>query len=152
MFIIGIAGGTGSGKTTVVKKLLERLPKSKVALMPQDSYYNDGNDVPIEERQKVNYDHPNAFDWALLRQQLSDLQNGKTIEQPVYDYITSSRQKETITITPKPIILVEGIMAFHVDYTDRWLGRDQYIKWGDRGFINPKCILHIPESVCNNEN
>ena len=113
MFIIGIAGGTGSGKTTVVKKLLERLPKSKVALMPQDSYYNDGNDVPIEERQKVNYDHPNAFDWALLRQQLSDLQNGKTIEQPVYDYITSSRQKETITITPKPIILVEGIMALY---------------------------------------
>ena len=113
MFIIGIAGGTGSGKTTVVKKLLERLPKSKVALMPQDSYYNDGNDVPIEERQKVNYDHPNAFDWALLRQQLSDLQNGKTIEQPVYDYITSSRQKETVTITPKPIILVEGIMALY---------------------------------------
>ena len=113
MCIIGIAGGTGSGKTTVVKKLLERLPKSKVALMPQDSYYNDGNDVPIEERQKVNYDHPNAFDWALLRQQLSDLQNGKTIEQPVYDYITSSRQKETITITPKPIILVEGIMALY---------------------------------------
>ena len=113
MFIIGIAGGTGSGKTTVVKKLLERLPKSKVALMPQDSYYNDGNDVPIEERQKVNYDHPNAFDWALLRQQLSDLQKGKTIEQPVYDYITSSRQKETITITPKPIILVEGIMALY---------------------------------------
>ena len=113
MFIIGIAGGTGSGKTTVVKKLLERLPKSKVDLMPQDSDYNDGNDVPIEERQKVNYDHPNAFDWALLRQQLSDLQNGKTIEQPVYDYITSSRQKETITITPKPIILVEGIMALY---------------------------------------
>lgn len=111
MFIIGIAGGTGSGKTTVVRKLTERMPKAEFVIIPQDSYYNDSSHIPAEERQNINFDHPNAFDWALLTQQISELREGKSIEQPVYDYITSSRLKETVHVEPKEVVVVEGIMA-----------------------------------------
>ena len=111
MFIIGIAGGTGSGKTTVVRKLIERLPKGEVVVIPQDSYYNDSSHVPFEERQNINFDHPDAFEWPLLAKHIELLKNGESIEQPIYDYITSSRQKETIHVEPREIIIVEGIMA-----------------------------------------
>ena len=113
MFIIGIAGGTGSGKTTVVRKLIERLPKGEVTVIPLDSYYNDSSDVPAEERQKINFDHPNAFEWTLLEQHLRELKAGKAVEQPIYDYITSSRQKETVHVEPSEIIIVEGILTLH---------------------------------------
>lgn len=115
MFIIGIAGGTGSGKTTVVKKLTERLPKGEVVVIPQDSYYKDSSHVPVEERQNINFDHPDAFEWPLLVKQIEMLKNGEAIEQPVYDYLTCTRQKETIHIEPREIIVVEGIMALR-DY------------------------------------
>lgn len=111
MFIIGIAGGTGSGKTTVVKKLTERLPKGDVVVIPLDSYYNDSSDVPEEERQKINFDHPDAFEWKLLRRHLQELKEGKSVEQPIYDYITSTRQAQTIHIDPKEVIIVEGILT-----------------------------------------
>ena len=111
MFIIGIAGGTGSGKTTVVRKLTERLPKGEVVDIPQDSYYKDSSHVPVEERQNINFDHPDAFDWVLLEQHIAQLKQGMSIEQPIYDYITCTRQKETVHIEPKEIIIVEGIMA-----------------------------------------
>ena len=111
MFIIGIAGGTGSGKTTVVKKLTERLPKNEVVVIPLDSYYNDSSNVPEEERQKINFDHPDAFEWKLLRRHLQELKEGKSVEQPIYDYITSTRQAQTIHIDPKEVIIVEGIMT-----------------------------------------
>lgn len=111
MFIIGIAGGTGSGKTTVVKKLTERLPKGEVVVIPLDSYYNDSSDVPEEERQKINFDHPDAFEWKLLRRHLQELKEGKSVEQPIYDYITSTRQAQTIHIDPKEVIIVEGILT-----------------------------------------
>lgn len=111
MFIIGIAGGTGSGKTTVVRKLTERLPKGEVVVIPQDSYYKDSSHVPVEERQNINFDHPDAFDWVLLEQHIAQLKQGMSIEQPIYDYITCTRQKETVHIEPKGIIIVEGIMA-----------------------------------------
>ena len=111
MFIIGIAGGTGSGKTTVVRKLTERLPKGEVVVIPQDSYYKDSSHVPVEERQNINFDHPDAFDWVLLEQHIAQLNQGMSIEQPIYDYITCTRQKETVHIDPKEIIIVEGIMA-----------------------------------------
>lgn len=111
MFIIGIAGGTGSGKTTVVKKLTERLPKGEVVVIPLDSYYNDSSDVPEEERQKINFDHPDAFEWKLLRRHLQELKEGKSVEQPIYDYITSTRQAQTIHIEPKEVIIVEGILT-----------------------------------------
>ena len=111
MFIIGIAGGTGSGKTTVVRKLTERLPKGEVVVIPQDSYYKDSSHVPVEERQNINFDHPDAFDWSLLEKHIARLKQGESIEQPIYDYITCTRQKETVHIEPKEIIVVEGIMA-----------------------------------------
>lgn len=111
MFIIGIAGGTGSGKTTVVRKLTERLPKGEVVVIPQDSYYKDSSHVPVEERQNINFDHPDAFDWVLLEQHIAQLKQEMSIEQPIYDYITCTRQKETVHIEPKEIIIVEGIMA-----------------------------------------
>ena len=111
MFIIGIAGGTGSGKTTVVRKLIERLPKGEVVVIPQDSYYKDSSHVPVEERQNINFDHPDAFDWELLSKHIAQLKEGKAIEQPIYSYITCTRQKETIHIEPREVIVVEGIMA-----------------------------------------
>ena len=115
MFIIGIAGGTGSGKTTVVKKLIERLPKGEVVVIPQDSYYKDSSNVPAEERQNINFDHPDAFEWPLLAKHIEQLKQGQAVEQPIYDYITSSRQQETIHVEPREIIIVEGIMALR-DY------------------------------------
>jgi uridine kinase len=113
MFIIGIAGGTGSGKTTVVKKLIERLPKGEVVVIPQDSYYKDSSHVPVEERQFINFDHPDAFEWPLLAQHIAMLRNGECVEQPIYSYITCTRQEETIHIEPRDIIIVEGIMALN---------------------------------------
>ena len=83
MFIIGIAGGTGSGKTTVVKKLIERLPKGEVVVIPQDSYYKDSSNVPVEERQNINFDHPDAFDWPLLAKHIKRLKEGQPIEKPI---------------------------------------------------------------------
>lgn len=111
MLIIGIAGGTGSGKSTVVKKIIENLPQDEIALLPQDSYYKDNGHVPVEERQSINFDHPDAFDWPLLSQQVAMLQAGKSIEQPTYSYLTCTRQPETIHIEPRDIVLIEGILA-----------------------------------------
>ena len=111
MFIIGIAGGTGSGKTTVVKKLIERLPKGEVVVIPQDSYYKDSSHIPVEERQYINFDHPDAFDWPLLAKHIEMPKEGKSVEQPIYSYITCTRSKETVHIDPREVIIVEGIMA-----------------------------------------
>ena len=111
MYIIGIAGGTGSGKTTVVRKIVESLPGSQVAVIPQDSYYNDNTGIPMEERRKINFDHPNAFDWKLLIHQINELREGRAIEQPTYSYIESNRMPETIHIEPCEVIIIEGIMA-----------------------------------------
>lgn len=111
MTIIGIAGGTGSGKTTVVRKIVEALPPDYVAVVPQDSYYNDTTGMTPEERKAINFDHPDAFDWKLLIKQIGELRDGKAIEQPTYSYIHSNRLPETIHVEPKPVIIVEGIMA-----------------------------------------
>ena len=111
MYIIGIAGGTGSGKTTVVRKIVETLPGDKIALIPQDSYYNDTTELTMEERRRINFDHPNAFDWDLLTRQIEELRNGHAIEQPTYSYIESNRQAETVHVEPCEVIIIEGIMA-----------------------------------------
>lgn len=111
MIIIGIAGGTGSGKTTVVKRIVESLPKNEVVLLPLDSYYKDSSHVPVEERQNINFDHPNAFDWELLSKHVSMLRRGEAIEQPIYSYLTCTRQAETIHIEPKQVVIIEGILA-----------------------------------------
>jgi len=112
MLVIGIAGGSGSGKTTVVKAITNQL-NGRVVVIPQDSYYKDSSHLPMEERQKINFDHPEAIDWKLLCQQIRELKQGKTIEQPVYSYITCSRSKtETVTVEPADVIIVEGILIF----------------------------------------
>ena len=111
MTIIGIAGGTGSGKTTVVKKIVEALPPHCVAVVPMDSYYNDTSDMTEEERKQINFDHPDAFDWKLLHKQIAQLRRGEAIEQPTYSYIISNRLKETVYVEPKPVIIIEGIMT-----------------------------------------
>ncbi len=113
MLIIGIAGGTGSGKTTVVKKIVETLPANTVAVIPQDSYYNAQWDVPEELRKKTNFDHPDAFEWPLLAHQIEELRKGNAIEQPTYSYITCTRQQETVHVEPRDVIIVEGIMALY---------------------------------------
>lgn len=109
--IIGIAGGTGSGKTTVVKKIVEALPPHYVAVVPLDSYYNDTTSMTEEERHAINFDHPDAFDWKLLNKQINDLRHGIAIEQPTYSYLQCNRLPETIHVDPKPVIIIEGIMT-----------------------------------------
>ena len=111
MIIIGIAGGTGSGKTTVVREIVASLPEGEVAVLPLDSYYKDSSRVPVEERQSINFDHPNAFDWDLLSEHISMLRRGEAIEQPVYSFLTCTRQPETIHIEPRKVIIIEGILA-----------------------------------------
>ena len=111
MTIIGIAGGTGSGKTTVVKKIVEALPPHSVAVVPLDSYYNDTTALTDEERRQINFDHPDAFDWKLLHKQISMLKKGEAIEQPTYSYVLSNRLPETVHVEPKPVIIIEGIMT-----------------------------------------
>lgn len=112
MLVIGIAGGSGSGKTTVVKAITEQL-EGKVVVIPQDSYYKDSSHLPMEERHKINFDHPDAIDFKLLCQQIRELKQGKTVEQPVYSYLTCSRSKtETVTVEPAEVMIVEGILIF----------------------------------------
>lgn len=110
MLVIGIAGGTGSGKTTVVKKIIKSLPKNKVALVSQDSYYKDNSHLPLEERQKINFDHPNAIEFDLLVEHVKNLKEGTPVEEPIYSYLTCTRASETKTIEPKCVVIVEGIL------------------------------------------
>ena len=110
MIVIGIAGGTGSGKTTVVRKIVESFCDGEVAVIPQDSYYRDSSHLPLEERLKLNFDEPAAIEWELLVEQLKQLKAGKAIEQPTYSYLTCTRQPETIHVEPQEIIIVEGIL------------------------------------------
>ena len=109
--IIGIAGGTGSGKTTVVKKIVEALPPHHVAVVPLDSYYNDTSHMTDEERHPINFDPPDAFDWKLLIKHINALRNGEAVNQPTYSYLLCNRLPETIRVEPKPVIIVEGIMT-----------------------------------------
>lgn len=111
MLIIGIAGGTGSGKTTVVKKIQERLPDNEVVILPQDSYYKDSSHKPLEERLEMNFDHPDSIEWELLVEHLKRLKKGQNIEQPIYSYLTCTRAQETIPISPCKVVIVEGILV-----------------------------------------
>lgn len=112
MLVIGIAGGTGSGKTTVVRAIKEALGDGAV-VVPQDSYYKDQSHLPMDVRQSLNFDHPDAIDFELLVEQLEELKKGNSVNQPVYSYITCSRSKtETVTVEPASVIIVEGILIF----------------------------------------
>ncbi len=110
MLIIGIAGGTGSGKTTVVHQIMNELPQTEVGVISQDSYYKDNNNLSFEERALINFDHPRAIDFDLLVQHLKDLKSGKTIEQPVYSFITHNRTDDSIVTHPRKVMIVEGIL------------------------------------------
>jgi uridine kinase len=110
MLIIGIAGGTGSGKTTVVHQIMNELPETEVGVISQDSYYKVNNNLSFEERALINFDHPRAIDFDLLVMHLKDLKAGKTIEQPVYSFITHNRTDDSIVTHPRKVMIVEGIL------------------------------------------
>jgi len=112
MFIIGIAGGTGSGKTTVVNKILERIPASRVALVPQDSYYKDSGHLPLEERQQINFDHPDSLEFDLLVDHIRRMKRGEAVDQPKYSYLTCTRSEETLRVEPRDVVIVEGILIY----------------------------------------
>jgi uridine kinase len=112
MFTIGIAGGTGSGKTTVVNKILDRIPRDRVALVPQDSYYRDNSHLPLEERQQMNFDHPDSLEFDLLVEHIQKLKAGIPVQQPIYSYLTCTRARETITVEPREVIILEGILIY----------------------------------------
>ncbi|HEX5743359.1 MAG TPA: uridine kinase [Flavobacteriaceae bacterium] len=113
MLIIGIAGGTGSGKTTVVNQILHELPPDEVCVISQDSYYKETVDLSYEDRTKINFDHPNAIDFDLLVEHVGELRKGNIIEQPVYSFIAHNRTKDTLKTHPKNVIIVEGILIFN---------------------------------------
>ena len=113
MLIIGIAGGTGSGKTTVVNQILNQLPNDEVCVISQDSYYKATDDLSYDERTKINFDHPKSIDFDLLVDDLRNLRKGEIIEQPVYSFVTHNRTEDTIKTHPKKVIIVEGILIFN---------------------------------------
>ncbi len=108
--VIGVTGGTGSGKTTVSKQILKSFPDQEVLMIEQDAYYKDQSDIPFEERVKTNYDHPFAFDTELFLEHLNNLLHFKPIQKPVYDYKLHTRKRETIRVMPKDVIIIEGIL------------------------------------------
>lgn len=110
--VIGIAGGTGSGKTTVANVILRRLGADKITFLPHDSYYRDLDDLPIEERKTINFDHPDALETELLIEHIQALKNGETVEVPIYDFTTHTRTEKTLRIESQSVILVEGILIF----------------------------------------
>jgi uridine kinase len=113
MLIIGIAGGTGSGKTTVVNQIIKQLPTDEVCVISQDSYYNATDNLPYEERAKINFDHPRAIDFELIIRHLKALKAGNNINQPVYSFVTHSRTKDTVKTHPRKVVIVEGILIFN---------------------------------------
>ena len=110
--VVGIAGGTGSGKTTLAKMILSREGGDQIAYLPHDAYYRHRPDLTLAERTKVNYDHPDSLETSLLIQHIKQLKRGQAIEMPVYDFTTHSRKDETVHVAPKPVIMVEGILIF----------------------------------------
>ncbi len=110
MLIIGIAGGSGSGKTTVVNKIVDALPENTVVVIPQDAYYYDNGHLTREEKLKINFDHPNSIEWELLIEQIDRLRSGHPIQMPMYNYVTCARAVETIMIEPKTVAIIEGIL------------------------------------------
>lgn len=111
MLVIGIAGGTGSGKTTVVNKILQQLNAEGVNVLSQDNYYHDNQHLSLSERERLNYDHPKSIDFELLLEHVKTLKNGENIEQPIYSFVTHSRTGDHVTIEPRNVLIVEGILV-----------------------------------------
>lgn len=119
-FVIGVAGGSGSGKTTVTRRVIETVGASGVAVLSQDNYYRDQSDIAPEARRATNYDHPAAFDWALLRSHLDALLSGVPIDMPSYDFTKDTRSAQTLTVLPAPVVVLEGFFALYdADLRDR---------------------------------
>lgn len=110
MLILGIAGGSGSGKSTVVKKIIKSLPKNSVAVISQDNYYRDNGHLSPEERAKINFDHPSSIEFSLLVEHIEMLKSGNSIGMPIYSYLTCARASETIPVEPKKVVIIEGIL------------------------------------------
>ncbi len=111
MLVIGVAGGTGSGKTTVVRKIQQQFPKGEVNVLSHDSYYYDNKELSLEERRKKNYDHPDAIEFDLMIEDVKKLKNGISIKEPIYSFITCTREKETKLIKPREVLIIEGILC-----------------------------------------
>ncbi len=118
-FLIGIAGGTGSGKSTFVEKIKNTISPTHINVISQDSYYKDLSHLPIAERGARNFDHPDSFDTNLLAKQIEQLKSGKKIKMPVYDFRTHTRDSKTVTLSPRPVIILEGIMCYEDLRIDR---------------------------------
>lgn len=112
MLVIGIAGGSGSGKTSVVKKIIQSIPREKVSVLSQDSYYKDNGDLTQEEKERINFDHPDAIEWSLIAKHVEELRQGQTIQMPTYSYVTCARGKDTVPVKPCDVLIVEGILIF----------------------------------------
>lgn len=113
MLVIGIAGGTGSGKTTVVNQIINELPENEVCVISQDSYYKSTDSLTYEERIKINFDHPGAIDFELLEKHITELKKGEIIQQPVYSFVTHNRTKDYIETHPRKVVIIEGILIFN---------------------------------------
>jgi uridine kinase len=110
--ILGIGGGTGSGKTTAARKIIDSMGEANAVYLPQDSYYRNLDDMPLDRRSRINFDHPDAFDTELLLEHLDALRAGRSIEQPLYDFASHTRKKETLHLEPLPLVVAEGILVF----------------------------------------
>ncbi|MGB0777705.1 MAG: uridine kinase [Flavobacteriaceae bacterium] len=113
MLILGIAGGTGSGKTTVVNRIMQELPQGEVTVISQDHYYKDTSELSYEQRTKINFDHPSSIDFDLLTKNLTELKEGNVVEQPVYSFVTHNRTSDKLITHPKKVVIVEGILIFN---------------------------------------
>ena len=111
MFIVGVAGGTGSGKTTLVRHIAENLPAGKVVVIPQDAYYKDNSHIPFEKRRDINFDHPDSVDFDLLIRHVKQLKKGRPVRQPGYSFLTYTRSARTLRVNPAPVIILEGILV-----------------------------------------
>jgi uridine kinase len=115
MLVVGIAGGTGSGKTTVVNRILDRLPEDKVTILPQDAYYKDNSQMNMVDRQEINFDHPDSVEFTLLIEHLAQLKAGQTVQRPIYSYLTCTRSEDTVAIEPHLVTILEGILILTND-------------------------------------
>lgn len=127
MITIGVYGGTGSGKTTIVAQIVSEFPTSEIQVISQDSYYKDNTHLSFEERCMLNFDHPDAIDFELLCQHISALKNGETIAQPIYCFKTHNRTKETVSVSPKKILIVEGILILNYPKLRRMFDLKLYV-------------------------
>jgi uridine kinase len=120
-FVLGIAGGTASGKTTVARKIVEAVHAGSVAFLEQDAYYRDLSDVPLEERREFNFDHPDAFDVDKMVAQLTALKEGRAVDMPVYDFAKHTPAPETVRVEPAPVVVIEGILVLAIEQVRRLL-------------------------------